>query len=121
VSDRIDVHDLLALARETLQRDLTPVLPANARFTAALIANALAIAARETLDHSAADIDIADARKKLREFNDDRELIAAIRSGVLDEPSPWRARAKAYAAALIRRHLTVTNPSHERTYDETTS
>ena len=121
MSDRIDVHDLLALARETLQRDLTPVLPANARFTAALVANALAIAGREMLDHSAADIVIADARENLPEFNDDRELITAIRSGALDEPSPSRVAAKAYAAALIRRRLAVTNPSFQRTYEETTS
>jgi hypothetical protein len=121
VSDRLDVNDLLALARETLQRDVVPLLPANARFTAALIANALAIAGRETLDHSAADLAIADAREELPGFPDDRELIAAIRDGALDEPSPARTAAKVYAAALIGRRLAVTNPSFERTYDQTTS
>lgn len=121
MSNRLDVSDLLGLARETLQRDLAPRLPASARFTAALIANALAIAARETLDHSAADLDIADAREAMPEFHDDRELVAAIRNGALDERSPWRIAALAYAAALVRRRLAVTNPAYERTHDQTPS
>jgi hypothetical protein len=111
VSDRIDVAELLALARETLQHDLAPALPQSARFTAAMIANALAIAARATQDHSAADHDVAAIRKELAAFRDDRELVAAIRNGALDEPSPWRVAAKAYAAALLRRRLAVTNPA----------
>jgi hypothetical protein len=121
VSDRIDVHELLTLARETLQRDLAPALSPNARFTAAMIANALAIAARETLEHSDADLESAAAREELPEFHDDRELIDAIRNGELDEPSPWRSAALAYAAALVRRRLAVTNPTHERIHDETSS
>jgi hypothetical protein len=121
MSDRLDVNELLMLARETLQNELAPGLPAGARFTAALIANALAIAARETLDHSAAELDIAGAREELPEFADDRKLIAAIRSGALDERSPRRLAAVAYAAALVRRRLAVTNPAYERTHDETPS
>jgi hypothetical protein len=111
VSEPFDVHELLALARETLQNDLAPALPPHARFTAAMIANALAIAARESLDHSGLDLAIADARELLPEFHDDGELIAAIRSGALDEPSPWRSAAKTYAAALLRRRLAVTKPN----------
>jgi hypothetical protein len=121
MSDGLDVNELLMLARELLQQELAPALPANARFTAALIANALAIAARETLDHPAADLAIADAREALPEFPDDRELVAAIRSGALDERTPWRVAALAYAAALVHRRLAVTNPAYERTYDETPS
>ena len=111
MSERLDVHELLTLARETLQNELAPALPANARFTAAMVANALAIAARATRDQSAADLDCAGAREALRDFRDDGELIAAIRSGELDEPSSKRTAAKAYAAALVRRYLAVTNPT----------
>jgi hypothetical protein len=39
--------DLLAIARETLLLELRPLLAENARYTAAMIANAMAIAARE--------------------------------------------------------------------------
>lgn len=110
MSERADIHEILTLARETLQNGLVPALPENARFTAAMVANALAIAAREALDHSAADRDIAAARAELPDFHGDRELIAAIRSGSLDQPSARRTAAKAYAAALVRRRLAVTNP-----------
>jgi hypothetical protein len=106
----IDVNELLALARETLQADLTPALPAHARFTAAMVANALAIAAREAQDHSDADHDIAAARAALSQV-DDAALILSIRYGELDDPSPQRTAAMAYAAALVRRRLAVTNPS----------
>jgi hypothetical protein len=111
VSEPLDVGELLALAREVLQTELVPALPANARFAAAMVAHALAIAGREMLDHDAADLAIADAREALPEFHDDGELIAAIRGGALDEPSPWRTAAKAYAAALLARRLAVTNPT----------
>jgi hypothetical protein len=110
MSERLDVVELLALARETLQKDLAPALPPNARYTAALVANALAIATRELLDHSADDLSVADAREELPEFGDDLELITAIRAGALDEISPWRTAALRYAAALVRRRLAVTNP-----------
>jgi hypothetical protein len=106
-----DLDELLALARETLQRDLLPAVPAEARFTAALIANALAIAGRELLDHSDADCAIADALEELTAFRDDHHLIAAIRRGALDAPSPERTAAFAYASALVRRRLAVTNPA----------
>ncbi len=108
MSDEIDVSDVLALAREALQNDVVPHVPAGSRFAAAMIANALAIAARELEDHSDLDIDLADARDALPQFHDDRELIEAIRYGALDDPSTLRDAAKAYAAALVRRRLAVT-------------
>ena len=111
MSDPIEVPELLRLARETLQQEIAPAVPPALRYTAAMVANALAIAQRELLDHSTADLDIADARELLPEFHDDGELIAAIRGGALDEPSPWRTAARAYAAALVRRRLVVTNPA----------
>jgi hypothetical protein len=105
-----DLHELVTLARETLQNDLAPALPAKDRFTAALVANALAIAARAMLDHGDADAAIVAAREALP-FAGDRALIAAIRSGALDAPSTERTAARAYAAALVRRRLAVTNPA----------
>jgi hypothetical protein len=109
--DTPDLRELLTLAREALQRDLMPALPAEVRFSAALIANALAIAGRELLDHSDADGAIVDAHEALTAFPDDHQLVAAIRRGALDAPSPERTAALAYAAALVRRRLAVTNPA----------
>ena len=106
-----DLRELLMLAREMLQNDIVPAVPADARFSAAMIANALAIAARETLDHTLDDLAVAGARNELPDFSDDRALIAAIRSGALDAPSALRTAARAYAAALLRRRLAVTNPA----------
>jgi hypothetical protein len=108
--DAPELGQLLMLARELLQNELVPVMPSNARFTAALIANALAIAGRELLDHGDADCAVADARDALIDYSDDRDLIAAIRSGALDVPSTQRRAALAYAQALVRRQLAVTNP-----------
>ena len=42
-----DSADLLAIARETLLAELRPLLGEHGRYTAAMIANAMAIAARE--------------------------------------------------------------------------
>ena len=41
-----DSGDLLAIARETLLSELRPLLPAGAGYTVAMIANAMAVAAR---------------------------------------------------------------------------
>ncbi|HEY5349859.1 MAG TPA: DUF6285 domain-containing protein [Candidatus Lustribacter sp.] len=102
---------MLTLARETLQNDLAPAVPANARFTAAMIGQALAIAARMTLDRGPADRTVAEARAALPNFPDERALVAAIRSGALDAASTRRTAALAYAASLVRRRLALTNPA----------
>jgi hypothetical protein len=109
--DAPELRELLALARELLQSELMPALPAGARFTAALIANALAIAGRELLDHGEADCAVADARDALTGFPDDDDLVVAIRSGALDAPSPQRLAALTYATTLVQRRLAVTNPA----------
>jgi hypothetical protein len=81
MSGPLDVHDLLVLARETLQNDLAEAIAPSGRFTAALIANALAIAARETLEHPDADRAVAAARAAIRQRRA-RRALASARSGV---------------------------------------
>ncbi len=107
MSGPLDAHDLVALAHEARRNDPAP----NARFTAALIARALEIAAREALEYGDADRDVARARAAIADFAGDAALVAAIRSGALDAPSVERSAAVAYAAALVRRRLAVTNPA----------
>jgi hypothetical protein len=48
--DRPDAAELLEIARETLTRELLPLLPAEQRLTGLMVANALAIAERELRD-----------------------------------------------------------------------
>ena len=47
MTNRPDGADLLAIARETLLAELRPLLPAGSGYTVAMIANAMAVAARE--------------------------------------------------------------------------
>ena len=46
MNDRPDAQDLLAIARETYVREILPELPERLRYTALMIANAMAIAQR---------------------------------------------------------------------------
>lgn len=111
MSDALDVHELLVLARETLRDELAEAIAPAGRFTAALIANALAIAARETLAYPDADRAVGAARAGIAGYAGDGALVAAIRSGALDAGAPERAAALAYARALVQRRLAVTNPA----------
>jgi hypothetical protein len=47
MNDRPDAQNLLATARSALLADILPMLPAGSRYTALMIANAMAIAQRE--------------------------------------------------------------------------
>jgi hypothetical protein len=54
MNDRPDATELLEIARRTLLDDVLPRLPDDLRYSALMIANAMAIAARE---HAAGDTD----------------------------------------------------------------
>jgi hypothetical protein len=95
----IDADELRRLAQEALERESDP----PSRFTAALVANALAIA-----DRIAAAPDADDAGRN------DTALVAAIRAGALDMPGPERSAVLREAAARVRRRLALTNPARLR-------
>jgi hypothetical protein len=100
MNDRPDAAELLAIARSTLLDELLPRLPADLRYTALMIANAMAIASRE---HAAGETDgraelarlrglfaergdppPADALKTaLADYN--RRLATGIRNGRFDD------------------------------------
>lgn len=111
-----DAADLLAIARETLLDELVPALPKERRYAALMVANALAIAAREhrlgadarrdesvrlhRLTHdigpsprASIGVDAPDALPALRTAVRD-----AIRAGAFDAPR----REAALAAALLQ-------------------
>lgn len=55
MNDDPRVDDLLGTARETLLRELLPQLPAEAKYPALMVANAMGIAARECADGTRED------------------------------------------------------------------
>lgn len=81
-------HDLLAIARASLLDELLPHLPAAQKYTALMVANAMAIASRE----QAAAEPLLQARQALHQQAgecvgrpmEERQLCQALREGALD-------------------------------------
>ncbi|MBT8766711.1 DUF6285 domain-containing protein [Metapseudomonas boanensis] len=96
-----DATDLLVTAREALLRRLLPSLPEALHYEARMIANAMAIAAREC--HATTAVDLA------RE----RELSSGIRRGLRDDASTRRE-----LLAITLRKLEVSNPRLLAIYSE---
>jgi hypothetical protein len=125
-TDISDGIDLMATARESLLRDVLPALPADRRYVALMIANAMAIAVREAdagvpatngeateLQRLLASVDAApdDAAlataERLRTLR--RAIKDAIRAGRFDAP----AHAEALSAGLLettRAWVAISNP-----------
>jgi hypothetical protein len=123
MSDIPDATELLAIARTTLLDKLLPQLPDELRYDALMIANAMAIAARE---HAAGDAAaraglvraaalcgeqaVARGRETLNaaraKYN--RRLATEIRAGRFDEQD--RAALLAHLAQTAADELAVSNP-----------
>jgi len=103
-----DAEALLGLAIETLKAEIAPALPADKRYAAAMIGNALEIARRAVAgEEEAVSLTLLDA------FYEDgdgtmRQLAADIRSGAVDEANhdDLRKRLKAHLIAELK----VRNP-----------
>lgn len=65
MNDRPDATELIEIARRTLLDEVLPRLPDDLRYRALMIANAMAIAARE---HAAGDIDASAELARLQEL-----------------------------------------------------
>jgi hypothetical protein len=95
---------LLETARELLRTELLPALPADKRHAALMVANAMAIAARELDRRDDAALDEARAAEA-------RRLCAAIRAGRFDggaAAAPLHARL----LADTRSRVEVSNPKY---------
>ena len=127
MTDISDAADLTETARDALLRDLLSSLPGERRYTALMIANALAIAAREHRLGAAAVRSEAHRLQRLladmgplarpTEGADERDALpslrkavcASIRAGDFDESG--RAAALAAALALTAEdRLAISNP-----------
>lgn len=117
--------ELLRIARETLLSELRPLVPAHARYALAMIANAMAIAAREA---EVGDAPAAAALVRLASLYErparnlsgealhralaeaDRELITDIRAGRFDEGSSQHNALIEHLCASVKARLMISNP-----------
>ena len=117
--------DLLAIARETLLEKLRPPLADDARYTAAMIANSMAIAAREA---DAGETPALAALERLHRLHGEtarelhgaalnealsaheRRLAADIRAGRYDESDDRQRAMLEHLRASVTARLTISNP-----------
>ena len=121
MNDIPDAADLIGTARDALLRELLPALPAQHRYTALMIANAMAIAARELeLGPDARQGEAARLHALLAEggvstptANDlhslRRAVAAAIRGGRFDAQTRAQALTEALAATA-QAWVAISNP-----------
>jgi hypothetical protein len=95
---------LLETARDLLRDELLPALPADQRHAALMVANAMAIAARELYRHVDPALDAQRAAA-------DRQLCAAIRAGRFDAGAA-AAQLHARLLADTRAGVEVSNPRY---------
>ena len=114
-ADRPAGEALLEAARRLLLDELLALLPAERRYDGLMIANAMAIAARELHDAGAG---AAAAAQRLGAFYDDataasdalaRRLVADIRAGRFDDGAA-RERLVALLRAELCYRLAISNP-----------
>ena len=123
MNDRPDARNLLETARKALVAEILPALPAGSRYTALMIANAMAIAEREI---AAGEALLAAERDRLRALLSEyaeapagaplrevvggynRQLIAAIRAGRFDGEE--RTVLLAHLRRTTEAKLAVSNP-----------
>ncbi|TAL90638.1 MAG: acyl-CoA dehydrogenase [Candidimonas sp.] len=92
MNNRPHGHELLEIARHTLLAELLPVLPPGKNYEARMVANAMAVAAREQQAHGSVEREGA-------------RLIAAFFQGVDAAPAPTE---EALAGLIRRREIVPT-------------
>ena len=112
-----ELASLLEIARDTLRGELAPMLDADARFKSAMVATALAIAARALRagERSAGQERDALARLLATEPSTGldelrRRMVSEIRAGRFDGPAERSLRA--CLRARIDARLAISNPDY---------
>jgi hypothetical protein len=95
--EKPDAADLLATAREVLLNELLPALPAEKAFAARMVANAMAIAAREAQATPLPPRDLA-------------ALAREIRAGAHDPGSPTHDATRDFLRDYARLRASVSAP-----------
>jgi len=103
---------LLATARDALLQEILPKLSGTDAFTARMIANAMAIAAREAAQDDAWVSATRASMQRLTGAADapDRALAAAIRAGAYDPGSAHHAEVAAMLRDAARRRCAISTP-----------
>ena len=101
--------DLLDAARDLLLAELLPKLPEAQRFAARMVANAMAIAAREARD-GAGWVTAAEARIAALAGDDARHFATMIRAGAFDPGTQGHAEAASLLLTLARARCAVSAP-----------
>ena len=99
--------ELIAAVAEFLETDVRDSTTGQVNFHARVAANVLRIVERELLVDSADDVN--DALAAIG-FDDEAQLAAAIRAGVLDDRSQ---QVQAALRALVGHRLSVAHPGYE--------
>ena len=112
INDEPDAHGLVTIALQTFRDSILPVVPAERRFEALMIANALSIAERELAARP--EPALAAAISGLIGESGDLEalapkLCAAIDAGAFDAPERQAELRKALWE-LTRARISVSNP-----------
>lgn len=107
--------DLLVTARAVLLERLLPLLPEGARLEARMVANAMAIAARDCGPESDTTAEVAALGSLLGGGGDDPAALlarfaAAIRDGAFDPGTDRRAEAAAVLRRIVDRRCRVSSP-----------
>ncbi|MBK5123955.1 hypothetical protein IQ288_29360 [Burkholderia sp. R-69980] len=130
MNDHSLAGNLLSAARDALLEELLPALPASRHYDARMVANAMAIAARDVkvgdearrcasaeLLRLAASVDARFALREVAISNPDidshkaNEIIAkAIRQGRFDRSSAVQMALTASLIAIVNAQLRITNP-----------
>ncbi|WP_207460455.1 DUF6285 domain-containing protein [Azospirillum sp. SYSU D00513] len=113
--DTPDAAGLIAIALKTFRETVLPAVPAEQRFAALMIANALSIAERELTVRE--DPALADALRRLTGAEGDvpnlsRRLCTAITEGAFDGRLGSADELRDTLWALTWARLAVSNPKH---------
>ncbi|MCG5241835.1 DUF6285 domain-containing protein [Azospirillum doebereinerae] len=114
INDEPDARDLVAIALRSFRETILPLVPAEQRFTALMIANALATAERELAAGTSAEPALAAAVGGLLGETGDLStlaprLCAAIGEGRFDDDEP-QAALRRVLFDLTRARMAVSNP-----------
>ncbi len=119
--DNPQADDLLKIAEATFRQEILPHLPADKKYTALMIANAMRIAARQFgCDKNEAEAEIAALSELLGQsttgdgpdalLNLNKQFAAAIRSGAFSSGKKGHDMARKYLLTSVQNRLAEVNP-----------
>jgi hypothetical protein len=113
--ERPDGAELLAIARQVFVGELAPLLPAEKRYAAALVASAMAMAEREGRAGDWTLVSLTRLRRIYAAPQDEWAELSArlardIRAGVFDRPGERREAVRAHLTLSAEEALAISNP-----------